>query len=176
MASPTTSEGRTRRSLYEHLRALFLSPPAGTFGTAFNVYNVADLQNKSFVPVRPYLYMSDMDIKPTETRLPLVMVGIESSSQEPYEVGNRAGHLGAGVISIFADGRDMRDALAGVIQDYIGESFTVYDYGTAGSPAYDTAYIFPGVGNTRINLAEDAASEATLLNFRLVTFDFQTLK
>lgn len=165
-----------RRSLFDYCQDLIKYPPSGTFTTGFNVYTAIKSQyrNPAFVPVRPYVFMVDRNLEPTTSRVPLIIVEISGIAKAPYELGNRTGHIGTADLNIFGDTRGTRDDLIGFYRDNFGLTFQVYDYTTAGSPAFDTAELLDEPTSVLVSTGEEVEFEGSLYNFGVVSFDFLT--
>lgn len=162
-----------RRSVFDYTKSLLTAPPAGTFGSAFNVYTnlKSQYRNIDFEPVRPFVFMMDSNIEPTVSRVPLVIVEVTGFGKTPYELGNRNGHLASVDLNVFGDTRGARDDLTTLFRDYFGLTFTVYDYTTSGSPAIDTAELLDEPIATNVSLGEDVAEDSTLMNFCVISFE-----
>jgi hypothetical protein len=130
----------------------------------------------TFVPVRPFLYMVDRYIEPTVDKVPLIVVEIDTVAKMSHEVGNRNGHIAACALNIFGDTRGSRDDLSSFLRDQFALTFSILDYGTAGSPVIDTAFLLDEPSVTTISLGEDVGKEGSLWNFNVMGFDIISLK
>lgn len=157
-----------RLSIRSHVESVLTS---GSYGlSAFNVYSENDLRESADV-VFPYLYLVDSAIMPTPTQLPLIAMEFRRIEAEPYEIGNRSGRSLVTYLHVFGKNRAQRDDIASMLQDYIGQVITVYDY-TSGSPSADGTRIeLPGkVVVDEVPVPKDARLEGTLLNYSVVWF------
>jgi len=129
----------------------------------------------TFVPVRPFIYMVDRYIEPVADKVPLIVVEIDTVAKMSHEVGNRNGHIAACALNIFGDTRGSRDDISSYLRDQFGLTFSIKDYGTAGSPVLDTAFLLDEPSVSTISLGEDVGKEGSLWNFNVMSFEILSL-
>src|SRR3972149_9562098 len=90
-------ERNLRKSVMARSRTLLSSGSGGL--NAYNVYTekqMREVQQKTFTPIPPFLFLVDSTTRPTDTTLPMVVVEIPRKKRRPFELGNRNGRGGGG--------------------------------------------------------------------------------
>lgn len=172
-----------RKSLYNFVADLFREPPLDTGWDLWNVYGENQLRQDNFVPVRPFVYIIDSNIAPTQTELPMIIIET-STLARPFELGNAGGRLSMANLHVFGRNRGQRDDMASMLQDVFAKKmmttgsvapFPVYDFQDAGaSTLVETAHVHPGISVETQTVGGLEQHESSLSNWNIVSFSFET--
>jgi len=80
-----------RASIVDSVKSHFESPPTAIgWSQPYNVYDIIDMANESFVPTKPFVYIVSAHAEPTPSRIPMVVIDPRFQT-DPYQLGSRAG-------------------------------------------------------------------------------------
>lgn len=165
-----------RKSVMAWVRAFFVSPPAWTGLSAFNVYGETALrsyQETNTEPTRPYLFLLDSYIRPVQPLLPVVVVEVGKIANRPYELGNRKGREPEVLVHFFGRTRGERDDLAGFFKDYVLDQgyVPIYSYTSGSSVFTENALVMGEVISEQVAQRSDALREEGSLDlWEIVSF------
>jgi hypothetical protein len=158
-------------SVLDHVSGLFTSPPDTLLG-AWNVYGEDEFVNPLFAPTAPFVWILDADVRPTPSRLPLILIEREPYVGLPFELGTEAGTIWAFRVDIFGRNRGERGDLAHYVYQHLVR-LGLYDYATDPRTFVETVTILRRMSGL-LPARPDAAWEGTLQLGESILFDFQT--
>jgi hypothetical protein len=172
-----------RLSVVDRLAAMFAAPDAATGLSPFHVYYEPDFRNVqdgSFSPSFPWVYLLDAFLSPTPQRVdlqqPQVVVEVDSYESMPFELGNRSGRCIYMLIHVFGKNRGERDDIGGFIADYFGSAVDIKSYAATNhaGTVVDSALVDPlikvnDIFTPRIEKASQIEVTTTLLGWTSVS-------
>lgn len=169
-----------RRSVLKHVRSLFEAPPAGTLSSAYSVYGPDDLlavqRKEQPPPARPYLYLLDAYLRPTNGDLPIVQVEVVRTRRRPFELGNQRGRWTDVQLHVWGRSRGERDDLGSFLADNLGAAIPIYTFPTSGSTAVFSEYaiVHDEIDLENVESNDALRQEGSLDLWQIVTFSMQS--
>lgn len=163
-----------RKSIVESVSGHFTSPPTGIgWSQAYNVYDIQDMANESFVPTKPWVYVISAHAEPTESRVAMVVVD-PSFEFNSAQLGSRTGCDVKVLLHCWGQTRAERDDIASMLANvYDGKTNKLRDIeiwtSLTSSKVASTGEVsqvfveFPSAGDA-------LSKEGTLRNWAIVSF------
>ena len=168
------------KSVIDKVRASFLAPPATTGLSPYTVYNVNDLHSVmaktlDVSKVFPRVFLLEAYARPAETTLPMAVVETQAI-HEPFELGNRSGHMWDVKVHILARMTGERKDLCDLIDKTMTGYLAFNDYSSGAAIFLQNAVIVDG----RVRIKEYALKrdefrqDSVIDNWSMVWFNLLT--
>ena len=112
-----------RKSIVESVAGHFRVPPTAIgWSQPYNVYDIQDMENESFTPTFPWVYVISEHAQPTPSRVAMVVVD-PTFTFDSYQLGSRAGCDMMVLLHCWGRDRPERDDMASMLANvYAGKT------------------------------------------------------